>query len=66
MPQILESALDSRVALAGILCRHSHYQAADFGEDTLAPGALFAYIHFRTMSCRCHRTIVSGVTTLAI
>ena len=27
---------------------------------------MLGYVHFRTMSCRCHRKIVSGVTMVAV
>jgi hypothetical protein len=35
MPDILESALNSRVAPGGILVRHPNDQAANLGEDTV-------------------------------
>jgi hypothetical protein len=40
MPDILESALNSRVALSGILVRHPNDQAANLGEDTVPARAL--------------------------
>ena len=66
MSYILQGALDPRVAPSGILRRHPDHQAADLGEDLVGPECLFAYVHFRTMSSRCHRKIVSGVTMVAI
>ena len=40
MPDILEGALDPRVAPGGILFRHPNDQAANLGEDTVTAGAL--------------------------
>jgi hypothetical protein len=40
MPNVLKGALDPRVTPGGILFRHSHDQAANLGENTLATGPL--------------------------
>ena len=66
MPEILERALDPRVAPRRILLRHPHRPIGGSRRgrrDGVVP--VLAYVHLRAMSCRCHRSIVSGVTIVA-
>jgi len=40
MVNILQRALNPRVAPCGILLRHAHHELADLGQDTATPGSL--------------------------
>ena len=66
MPKILEGSLDPRVAPRGMLFRHPDDHGLNLGEDTVTARALARLRPPRTMSCRCHRKIVSGVTMVEI
>jgi hypothetical protein len=66
MPDIYEGASDPRAAPRRILFRHPNDQATNLGENTVTPGARLRVVHFRTMSCRCHRKNVSGVSLLGV
>ena len=66
MADVLQRALDPRVAPRRVLLRHPHDQAGGSRQDAAPTGPCSAYVHFRAISWRCHRSSVSGVTIVAI
>ena len=66
MPDVLQRPADPRVAPGRDSPPPSAPPAAGSPRARPArPDRPFAYVHFRAISCRCHRRIVSGVTMVA-
>ena len=66
MAKVLQGSLDPRVPPRPLPLRHPDNQAADVGEHPTTARAQPRYVHFLAMSCRWHRSSVSGVTIAAI
>jgi hypothetical protein len=60
MADVLERALNARVAPCRIVAGHPHDELTDL-EGTPRRPAPLAYVHFRAINWRCHRRNVSGV-----
>ena len=66
MADVLERALDPRVAPRRIVRRHPHDELTDSRTSTPRRPDSLAYVHLRAINWRCHRSKVSGVAIVAI
>ena len=66
MANVAERAQDPCVAPRRVLFRHPDHQATDLSQDLTRLTEVRPYVHFRAMSCRCHRSNVSGVAIVAM
>jgi hypothetical protein len=62
---VLQGAVDPRVGQVGFSVAIRMTRCRISAKTPGRPGRDFAYVHFRAMSCRCQRRIVSGVTIAA-
>jgi hypothetical protein len=63
--EVPQRALDPAVAPGWIFRRHPHDKRRDSFMIPGRPGRFRPKVHFRAISSRCHRRIVSGVTIVA-
>ena len=65
VPEVLQRALDPRVAPRRILLGHPPTSCRISARTPRRLAPFLAYVHLRAMSCRCQRSSVSGVTIVA-
>ena len=64
-PNVLQRSLNTGVAATRILRRHPQDQTPNLSEHPRSAWSLPGVGHFRAISSRCHRRMVSGVTSVA-